>query len=97
LDVVCGQGIIACELAKFVSDVTGIDITPALIEQAKQMQKESKLNNVTWKIDNILSLPYYNSSCSLVVTRYSFHHVLYPEKVLDEMIRVCKSGGNFNN
>jgi ubiquinone/menaquinone biosynthesis C-methylase UbiE len=33
-----------------VSHVTGIDITPAMIEQAKQIQKERKLNNITWKI-----------------------------------------------
>jgi ubiquinone/menaquinone biosynthesis C-methylase UbiE len=47
LDVACGPGIVACELAKFVSHVTGIDITPAMIEQAKQMQNERKLNNIT--------------------------------------------------
>ena len=43
VDVASGPGIVACELAKFVSHVTGIDITPAMIEQAKQMQKERKL------------------------------------------------------
>jgi ubiquinone/menaquinone biosynthesis C-methylase UbiE len=43
LDVACGPGIMACELAKFVSHLTGIDLTPAMIEQAKQMQNERKL------------------------------------------------------
>ena len=93
LDVACGPGIVACELAKFVSHVTGIDITPAMIEQAKQMQKERKLNNITWKIGDIITLPFDNSSFSLVITRYSFHHLLNPPKVLDEMIRVCKPDG----
>jgi ubiquinone/menaquinone biosynthesis C-methylase UbiE len=93
LDVACGPGIVVCELAKFVSHVTGIDITPAMIEQAKQMQKERKLNNLTWEIGNILTLPFDDSSFSLVITRYSIHHLLEPQKVLDEMIRVCKSDG----
>jgi ubiquinone/menaquinone biosynthesis C-methylase UbiE len=93
LDVACGPGIVACELAKFVSHVTGIDITPTMIEQAKRMQKEKKLNNLTWKIGDILTLPFDNSSFSLVITRYSIHHLLEPQKVLDEMIHVCKQGG----
>jgi ubiquinone/menaquinone biosynthesis C-methylase UbiE len=50
LDVACGPGIVACELANFVSYVTGIDITPAMIEQAEQIQKEKKLDDITWKI-----------------------------------------------
>jgi ubiquinone/menaquinone biosynthesis C-methylase UbiE len=93
LDVACGPGIVACELAKFVSHVTGIDITPAMIEQAKQMQKEKKLDKLTWKIGDILTLPFDDSSFSLVLTRYSFHHLLDPLKVLYEMIRVCKPDG----
>jgi len=93
LDVACGPGIVACELANYVSHVTGIDITPAMIEQAKQIQKEKKLGNLTWKIGDIITLPFDDSSFSLVITRYSFHHLLDPQKVLDDMIRVCKHGG----
>jgi ubiquinone/menaquinone biosynthesis C-methylase UbiE len=93
LDVACGPGIVACELANYVSQVSGIDITPAMIEQAKQIQKEKKLGNLTWKIGDIITLPFDDSSFSLVITRYSFHHLLDPQKVLDDMIRVCKHGG----
>jgi ubiquinone/menaquinone biosynthesis C-methylase UbiE len=64
-----------------------------MIEQAKQMQKERKLNNLTWKIGDILTLPFDDSSFSLVITRFSFHHLLEPQKVLNEMIRVCKYDG----
>jgi len=93
LDVACGPGIVTCELAKFVYHVTGIDITPAMIEQAKQMQNERKLDNIALKIGDILTLPFDDSSFSLVITRYSFHHLLYPQQALDEMIRVCKPDG----
>ena len=30
---------------------------------------------------------------SAVITRYSFHHFLEPEAVLNEMVRVCRPGG----
>lgn len=35
LDVTCGPGLVACEFAKIVGHVVGIDLTPAMIEQAK--------------------------------------------------------------
>jgi ubiquinone/menaquinone biosynthesis C-methylase UbiE len=93
LDVACGPGIIACEFAKIVSNVTGIDLTPAMIEQAKMLQQEKHLDNVTWKIGDVLNLPFNDNSFSMVVTRYSFHHLIEPKKSLEEMKRVCSSNG----
>jgi ubiquinone/menaquinone biosynthesis C-methylase UbiE len=93
LDVACGPGIVACEFAKQAGHVTGIDITPAMIEQAMKLQNELKLENLTWAVGEAVPLPYADNSFSLVITRYSFHHLLAPEKALTEMIRVCRPGG----
>jgi SAM-dependent methyltransferase len=38
-------------------------------------------------------LPFPDAAFSVVVTRYSFHHILDPKAVLDEMVRVCSLGG----
>ena len=35
LDVACGPGLVACAFAPHARQVTGIDITPAMIEQAR--------------------------------------------------------------
>jgi 2-polyprenyl-3-methyl-5-hydroxy-6-metoxy-1,4-benzoquinol methylase len=40
LDVACGSGLISVEFAKMSKQVTGIDITPAMIQQAKLLQKK---------------------------------------------------------
>ncbi|SDY23818.1 Methyltransferase domain-containing protein [Allochromatium warmingii] len=40
LDVACGPGLVACEFAKVAQNVTGIDLTEKMIEQAKNRQKE---------------------------------------------------------
>lgn len=93
LDVACGPGIVACEFAPKVSHVTGIDITPAMIEQAKFLQKERKLENVDWRVGDVSRLPFDDSSFSMVVTRYSLHHIVNPKEVLEEMKRVCLPGG----
>ena len=93
LDVACGPGLVACEFARHAAQVTGIDLTPAMIEQAGKRQREQNLENLTWAVGDAVPLPYPDDSFSLVITRYSFHHLLAPERALSEMIRVCRPGG----
>lgn len=93
LDVACGPGIVACELAKHAAHVTGLDLTPTMIEEAGKRQQEQNLTNVSWHIGDVLSLPFPSAHFSCVVTRYSFHHFLDPMAVLLEMVRVCKPHG----
>ncbi|HZV83007.1 MAG TPA: methyltransferase domain-containing protein [Geobacteraceae bacterium] len=93
LDVACGPGMVACEFARHAGRVTGIDLTPAMIDQAKKRQQEQGLENLIWKVADAVPLPYADDSFSLVITRYSFHHLLDPSAALREMIRVCRPGG----
>ncbi len=93
LDVACGPGLVACAFAGHVAHVTGIDITPTMIEQATKRQEAQHLHNVSWKIGKVLPLPFPEAQFSIVLTRYSFHHFLDPMAVLVEMVRVCKPGG----
>lgn len=93
LDVACGPGVLACAFAQIARHVTGIDLTPAMIEQAQALQQAHALVNLTWRIGHILPLPFPDASFSLVFTRYSFHHFLDPKAVLAEMVRVCSPGG----
>jgi ubiquinone/menaquinone biosynthesis C-methylase UbiE len=93
LDVACGPGMVACEFARHAGHVAGIDITPAMIEQAEKRQRQQNRENLTWSVGDAVPLPFSDNSFSLVITRYSFHHLLAPEKALSEMIRVCRPGG----
>lgn len=93
LDVACGPGLVACAFAPHAGRVTGIDITPAMIEQARKRQQEQGLGNLDWVVGDALPLPWADDSFSLVITRYSFHHFPEPHQVLAEMVRVCCPGG----
>jgi SAM-dependent methyltransferase len=93
LDVACGPGIVACAFARVVRHVTGIDLTPAMLDRARTLQQERGLTNVTWKLGDVLPLPYPDASFSIVVSRFAFHHFLEPGRVLAEMRRVCAPGG----
>lgn len=93
LDIACGPGLVACAFAEKVGQVTGIDLTPAMIERARELQQEKGLTNMRWVVDDVTSLPFADGSFSIVLTRYSFHHFLNPKAVLAEMWRVCRTGG----
>jgi len=93
LDVACGPGLLACAVAQRVRHVTGCDLTPAMLEQAKIVQQENGLTNVKWEIGDATALPYGDGEFSLVTTRFTFHHFLDPLAALKEMRRVCCPGG----
>jgi ubiquinone/menaquinone biosynthesis C-methylase UbiE len=93
LDVACGGGLIVCTFAPHVRHATGIDMTPAMLEQARALQASQQLDNVTWQQGDVQRLPYPDGSFTIVTCRFAFHHFLDPAAVLREMKRVCAPGG----
>lgn len=93
LDLACGPGIVSCALAKVAKRVVGTDVVPAMLEEAARRQQREGLHNVEWRIGDATRLPERDQTFSLVVTRYSFHHLLHPADALKEMARVCRPGG----
>lgn len=93
LDVACGPGLVVCAFARVVRHATGIDLTPAMLEQARALQQEQGLENISWQQGDVLPLPYGDAQFSIVSARFAFHHFLDPLAVLKEMRRVCQPGG----
>jgi len=93
LDIACGPGLVACAFAPRVCRVTGIDLTPAMLDRARQLAAAKGVTNVVWQEGDVGALPYAEASFTIVVTRFSFHHFLDPASVLHEMVRVCAPGG----
>src|SRR5215813_10891366 len=93
LDVACGTGMVACAFATTANHATGIDITPAMLEQARLLALQRGLTNLSWREGDIETLPFPDHDFSVVVSRYAFHHFLNPGVVLSEMARVCRPGG----
>lgn len=93
LDVACGPGIVACAAAERAARVTGIDLTPAMIDQACERQRQLQLDNLEWRVGDATRLPFADGSFDVVLTRYSFHHMPEPVLALREMRRVCRRGG----
>jgi len=93
LDVGCGPGLLVCAYARVVRHATGIDLTPAMLEQARNAAHDQRLANVSWQQGDVTQLPYPNAHFSIVSSRFVFHHLEQPLVVLKEMVRVCAPGG----
>jgi SAM-dependent methyltransferase len=93
LDVACGPGLVVAAFARVVRHATGIDLTPAMIDKAREHAAACALTNVDWRIGNVLPLPFADRSFSLVVSRFAFHHFPDPAAVMREMVRVCTRPG----
>jgi SAM-dependent methyltransferase len=93
LDVACGPGIVACAVSRHARHVTGIDMTPRMIEEAAATAGRLGVANATWMVGTATPLPLPDASFSVVMTRYSFHHFADPAAALAEIFRVCRPGG----
>ena len=93
LDVACGGGLVARAFAPHVRHATGIDVTPAMLDQARKAAAEKGLANTSWDQGDVTTLPYADGAFTIVATRFSFHHFIEPLEVLKEMVRVCAPGG----
>ncbi|HZE25107.1 MAG TPA: methyltransferase domain-containing protein [Blattabacteriaceae bacterium] len=93
LDVACGPGLLACAFARVAKHATGIDMTPAMLEQARKTQQQQGLQNVSWAQGDVYALPFPDAHFSIVSSRFVFHHLQDPLAALKEMKRVCNPGG----
>ena len=93
LDVGCGPGLLACACAVRARSVTGVDVTAAMLQQARAEERGRGLSNLRWVQADAACLPYRDQQFSIVTSRLTFHHLVEPLTVLREMVRVCCRGG----
>lgn len=92
LDVACGTGNLAINAAKAGALVTGVDIAPNWLEQARMRAKRESVN-VQFDEGDAEQLPYPNSSFDLIVSMFGVMFAPRPEYAVAEMLRVCRPGG----
>jgi len=93
LDVGCGPGILAAALAPLAGEVVGLDVTPKMVELARERCRKAGLDNARFELGQAEALPFADGAFAAVVTRATLHHFPEPHKVLREMARVVRPGG----
>ena len=73
--------------------VIGVDMTPEMIEKARENAREGKYENVEFRLGEIENLPVADNSCDVVISNCVIN--LSPDKrrVFAEAFRVLKPGG----
>ena len=92
LDVGCGTGFLAFELAARGHRVTGVDFAPAMIAEARRKAAERGIS-VRLQEGDAEQLPFGAASFDLVISRHLLWTLPHPEAAIDEWIRVLRPGG----
>lgn len=91
LDVGCGTGFATGELVRLGVEVSGLDLSPGMLEVARR-----RLPDVTFEVGSMLALPHADGEFGGVVSWYSTIHVPDPDlpAALAELARVLRPGGH---
>lgn len=92
LDVATGTGNLALPLARGGAIVTGLDIAPNLLVQARERAEAEGLS-ITFDEGDAEQLPYSDGSFDLVVSMFGAMFAPRPELVAAELARVLRPGG----
>jgi SAM-dependent methyltransferase len=92
LDVACGTGNAARPAARAGARVTGLDLTPKLLEAGRTKARAEGLE-IEWREGDAESLPFEDGQFDRVLS--TFGHMFAPrhQRTADEMGRVCRRGG----
>jgi SAM-dependent methyltransferase len=92
LDVACGTGNTALPAARAGGLVTGVDIAPNLLEQAKKRAAAERLE-IRFQEGDAEQLPVDDDAFDVVLTMFGAMFAPSPERVAAELMRVCRPGG----
>ena len=96
LDCGCGTGRLTVLLAERLgegSSVTGLDITPEMIDRARQIRRAPGGRTIDFRVGDCHNLPFDNEAFDWVVVLESFPHFCDPRGAVSEFYRVLKDGG----
>ena len=93
LDLACGTGDIGFEAAARGGVVTGLDITPRMIELAREKARAMGAPLSAWVVGDMSALPVASASFDVITTGYGLRNVPDLPGALAEMHRVLTPGG----
>lgn len=95
LDIGTGTGIIPFLIHSKVASIIATDISPRMIQIAKQKQLDLDVKNIDFQIQDLYNLIFPDKSFDVVIASNLLHLLYEPEKIISEAKRVMKDSGIF--
>jgi SAM-dependent methyltransferase len=92
LDVACGTGVVAVTAARLGAHVSGLDLTPELLKQARTNAQIAQVE-IDFREGDVEALPYEDAMFDVVVSQFGHMFAPRPDLAVKEMLRVLKPGG----
>ena len=93
LDLATASGNTALAAARRRARVTGVDITPTLLERARHRATAEGLD-IEFQLDDAMALSFADGQFDVVLSTFGAIFAPDPHKTASEMARVCKRGGS---
>jgi SAM-dependent methyltransferase len=92
LDVACGTGVVAVTAARRGCRVTGLDLTPELLERARENAELAEVA-IDWHEGDAEELPFADAAFDVVLSQFGHIFAPRPLVAIGQMLRVLKPGG----
>lgn len=92
LDAGCGTGVVAITAAQLGAQVKAIDLTPQLLERARENASIAEVS-IEFHEGDVEELPFKDEEFDVVVSQFAHIFAPRPEVALREMLRVLRPGG----
>ena len=93
LDVSCGTGNIAITAARRGATVTGLDITPAMLEDARENASLAGDDDIDWEEGDATNMPFGDDAFDVTLSCVGHMFANPPEAAATELLRVTRPGG----
>jgi len=95
LDIATGGGHTALAVAPHVAQITVTDLTPRMLEKAREFLLAQGVTNARFQVADAERLPFAAASFDRVTCRIAAHHFPDVAQSVKEVARVLKHGGLF--
>src|SRR5437660_7174572 len=92
LDIGCGAGVAAITAARIGAGVRGIDLTPELLERARENARIANVE-IDFREGDAEALPFDDVTFDVVLSHFGHMFAPRPDVAMAEMLRVLKRSG----
>lgn len=94
LDLGCGTGIVALDIAPFVKEVIAVDVVDEMLEEGRRLADKKFIRNIRWANCRAEDIRTLAIRVDFTIISHAFHW-MKREQVIDDIFAITNPGGAF--